>query len=99
MKLKLLILLSISIILFLIINKYYKSSIENFSDEDYGNILFSKKKKQKLKSNNIFFIEKGYIKKNIINPLNTRIDKNMKILNNVFGLFNQFLNANKMGQS
>ena len=81
----------IIIILFTFIIKN-NNMIENMDNiNDYGTLMYSKKYKDTLKKKNIFFLERGFLKKKFINPINKRIDRNMKLLDNAFGIYKNFL--------
>tara|TARA_B100001250_G_C19636442_1_gene716193 strand:+ start:537 stop:803 length:267 start_codon:yes stop_codon:yes gene_type:complete len=83
---KIILLLLLFIIIYVFSLNYNVESMD-----DYGDLEYSKKYKEKLRKNKVFFLEKGFIKNKFINPLNLRINNNMKLLNNAFGIYNNFL--------
>jgi hypothetical protein len=94
MNLRLLIFLFFCIILFIIFKKQYiVESLENPKFKDTGTYEFSKEYKKKHK-----IIERGFIKKNYLNPLNERIDNNLKKLNYVMGIYKSFLKQLDIGK-
>lgn len=87
--------LLLSIIVYVFYNLYFiginRVNIENMDNIDYGDLKYSKKYKKKLKNKGIFFLESGFIRKKVIKPMNARINNNMNLLNNAFGIYKNFL--------
>ena len=70
--------------------------MENIENKDYGNNYYSKEYKEKLKKNKVFYLDRYFIRNNFINPINKRIDRNMKILDQTFGIFGNFVKHMKI---
>ena len=80
-----------------LIENTIENTIENMDNKDddilipdLGNRVYTKEYKEKLRKNNIKFIERGVIKKKIINPINELIKVKLDKLNDAVGLIKHF---------